>query len=302
MARRQILIDCNTGPDASLALLCALALPGMDVKGVSSVFGAFPMEAALRNTGRVLALSGRGDVPRCRGSKSPLLAPRLPFRDDWEPYGLPEPLVEPSEDEAADFLWRLAGENPGAALLALGPLTNVARMLLAHPDAAKRLGGIIVGGGAHAWGNAAPKAEFNILSDPHAAHIVFESHLPILMVGLDAASECEALPDGFARSLAGPSKDFAAMALGAASEHCAKPCCSGGACLQAVTAALCAACPQAFDLAGCHIDIELKGRLTFGQTVCDFTGVSKKQPNAKIAMHIKEQPFRRLLFDTLASV
>ena len=44
-------------------------------------------------------------------------------------------------------------------------------------------------GGSSGRGNVTPLAEFNIYSDPESAHIVFESDLPITMIGLDLARQ-----------------------------------------------------------------------------------------------------------------
>lgn len=50
-------------------------------------------------------------------------------------------------------------------------------------------------GGAYGLGNHTPSAEFNIFVDPEAAHIVFESGLPITMVGLDLTHQAKAYPE-----------------------------------------------------------------------------------------------------------
>jgi inosine-uridine nucleoside N-ribohydrolase len=69
-------------------------------------------------------------------------------------------------------------------LVATGPLTNIAALLLAHPEAAGRLREIVVMGGSTERGNVTPYAEFNIHTDPEAAAIVVGSGLPVTMCGL----------------------------------------------------------------------------------------------------------------------
>ena len=67
----------------------------------------------------------------------------------------------------------------------MGPLTNLAIAFgkyRALPELIKR---IVIMGGAATLGNTTPAAEFNIYADPEAAEMVFQSGVPVHMVGLD---------------------------------------------------------------------------------------------------------------------
>jgi pyrimidine-specific ribonucleoside hydrolase len=69
---------------------------------------------------------------------------------------------------------------------AIGPLTNIALLLAVYPEAAERIGRLVVmGGSAGAGGNVTAAAEFNAWADPEAAQAVFSSTVPTVMVGLD---------------------------------------------------------------------------------------------------------------------
>jgi len=68
---------------------------------------------------------------------------------------------------------------------AVGPLTNIALLVASDPVAAARIERLVVMGGAYGAGNVTATAEFNVWSDPEAAHRVLSSGLPITMVGLD---------------------------------------------------------------------------------------------------------------------
>jgi inosine-uridine nucleoside N-ribohydrolase len=75
-------------------------------------------------------------------------------------------------------------------VLALGPLTNLARLLERDPGALRGAGRVIAMGGAvDVGGNATAEAEFNMHVDPDAARIVFEAGLPLELVPLDATRQ-----------------------------------------------------------------------------------------------------------------
>lgn len=57
---------------------------------------------------------------------------------------------------------------------------------------------VLMGGGYHA-GNRTAVAEFNVLTDPEAAHIVFGEPWPVTMVGLDLTWQALATPEVLAR-------------------------------------------------------------------------------------------------------
>ena len=69
-------------------------------------------------------------------------------------------------------------------LVPVGPLSDIGMALRLNPQIADKIKQIILMGGAYALGNYTASAEFNILADPKAAHIVFSSSVPIVMMGL----------------------------------------------------------------------------------------------------------------------
>ena len=304
--KKKLLIDCDPGQDDFLALLSALALPEVEVVGLSSVAGNLPIETTSWNIGRILTLAGRKEIPYAKGSSHPLLRPQITAEQIHGKTGLgslqlKDPEVEPVDLDGPDFLYHCAKAHPGLSLLAIGPLTNVARALLGHPELRELLGEIVFMGGGHAWGNTTPKAEFNILADPHAAHIVLGSGIPLTMVGLDATmqrglseEEVAALP------LHGPCRKYVAQVLQDMIRCYARQGLGQRAYIHDLTALLCCLHPELFRLQPCHITVELHGGHTLGQTVCDLTGVGKKPANAWVALGLLEEPYLALLKETLS--
>jgi len=106
---------------------------------------------------------------------------------------LPSPELPPCLERAWDFTARLIMENPGeVALLATGPLTNVAHAFRCYPELPELLAKLVLMGGAYGMtsygkGNQTPFAEFNIWQDPEVACTVFNSGMDIFAVGLDVS-------------------------------------------------------------------------------------------------------------------
>jgi inosine-uridine nucleoside N-ribohydrolase len=180
-----VLIDCDPGQDDALALLLALGSPELDVLGVTAVAGNQTLDKTTANALRVLELAGRPDIPVAAGADGPLAGALVVAADAHGETGLdgvdlPTPSAEPVSEDAKDFLAaRLEASERPVTLVALGPLTNVALLLEAHPEAASKIERIVLMGGAIHEGNQTPSAEFNIWIDPEAAAHVFESGLDV---------------------------------------------------------------------------------------------------------------------------
>jgi len=100
---------------------------------------------------------------------------------------LPEPNVAPLPDAVGWLAQTLLAEPAGSiTILALGPLTNLAKLIQAHPEAAAHIDRIIAMGGAvDEPGNVGARSEFNFATDPEAAHIVFRAGIELIVIPLD---------------------------------------------------------------------------------------------------------------------
>lgn len=200
MPARITIIDTDPGIDDALAIFVALNSPEFDIRGITTVAGNIGIDTTTRNAGRILAVAGRTDIPVIAGARAPLSRKGFDVVDIHGDDGLggvsfPEPVVSPSADDAVAWLARtLDTMSAGAVdILALGPLTNIARLLSEHPTSARRVGRLIAMGGAvHEPGNVGPKAEFNIAADPEAAAIVLASNLPVTLIPLDVTRKVRA--------------------------------------------------------------------------------------------------------------
>jgi purine nucleosidase len=192
-APKQLVIDTDPGVDDAAALIWLLSQKAypVEVLGIVTVAGNTTVDNATRNTLLLLNLLGRTDIPVVKGADKPLArtltrTTKLIHGPDGLWFaGDPGIDISGISTEATTFHCELAEDNPGATLLALGPLTNVANAVRECPEAMKEYGEVVVLGGAIQGGNHTPVAEFNIWQDPEAAEIVFEAGLNIKLVPLD---------------------------------------------------------------------------------------------------------------------
>lgn len=200
---RTVVIDTDPGIDDAVAILLALKSAEFDVKGITTVAGNIGIATTTRNAGRILALEGRIDVPVVAGAAGPLSRKGFDTADIHGNDGLggvafPDPLASPIGNDAVAWLRdTLDAADAGTIdILALGPLTNIARLVQDHPASAKRIGRVIAMGGAvYEPGNIGPRAEFNIAADPEAAEIVFGAGLKVTLIPLDVTRKVRATRD-----------------------------------------------------------------------------------------------------------
>ena len=133
-----LVIDTDPGVDDAVAILMALAAPGVDLLGLTAVGGNVPLARATRNALALLQAAGRSDVPVAKGAAKPLRGRFRPSVAFHGPGGLsvrlPNPAARPVADHAVEFMAGQLAARPGEiTIVALGPLTNLARMLRRHP-------------------------------------------------------------------------------------------------------------------------------------------------------------------------
>ena len=179
----KLIIDTDMGIDDAVALLMALAYPGVEIRGITTVMGNIALPQVVHNAGAVLDIAAAPTIPIYQGCATPLLQ----YQPDDATYvhgndGLggaapqkTDRLIE--KKHAALALIDLVRHAPGEiTLLTLGPLTNVALAIRLYPDFLNQLGKLVVMGGAvNGYGNMSAASEFNIAVDPEAAALMFNA-------------------------------------------------------------------------------------------------------------------------------
>ena len=294
MIPTKMLIDCDPGHDDAVAIL--FAARHLHLVGITTVHGNNTLENITRNALAILELAGL-DVPLAVGCDEPLAQRRTGVaavhgKSGLDGAELPEPKRQPVDAHAVDFIIDMASRHRGELVLAtIGPETNVALALKREPRLGQWLREITIMGGSTGAGNVTPAAEFNIYCDPEAASAVFNSGVPIRMVGLNVTRRTGFTQADVDRLKASGRKTAATMGnlmafylarqrerhgLDVAPMH-----------------DVCAIVPYVddslIDYLHTRVDIELAGNHTRGMTLCDMRPVRPDAANALVAVEARSR-------------
>ncbi|MGQ9908988.1 MAG: nucleoside hydrolase [Candidatus Flexifilum sp.] len=217
--QRPFIIDTDTASDDAVALMMALRCAEVDVKAITVVGGNVPLEQGVQNALFTVEQCGC-QIPVYAGCAQPLIRPletaqSVHGMDGMGDIGLLLRGRKPASGHAVDVLIDTIQAYEGeVTLVTLGPLTNLALALLRAPQIAGQVGRyVMMGGTSDAIGNVSPVAEYNIWADPEAARIVFQSGLPIEMVGWDISRKYATFNRDQARMLEQVGTDLARLAV-----------------------------------------------------------------------------------------
>jgi pyrimidine-specific ribonucleoside hydrolase len=303
--RIPVILDGDPGHDDAIAWMLAKSSPLLDIRAVTSAAGNQTLEKTTYNARRICTLLGI-DAPVAMGRPRPLLADPITAGNIHGQTGLdgpalPEPAMELSPLSAVELMAKVLRESETpVTIIATGPETNVAALLLAHPELKSKIAKISVMGGGIAYGNWTPAAEFNILVDPEAADIVFSSGILVEMAGLDVTEKALVFPEDFERIRAVGNQVAQVVAdwleffykfhrsIGYAGAPVHDPC--------AVAALL---KPELFTMRDLYVAIETTGEYCRGTTVGDLNASTGHTPNARCLLGVDHEGFVDLLVDAV---
>lgn len=201
MEKRKVIIDCDPGIDDSLAILLAMNSDELEVLGLTITSGNVPARMGAKNALKTLQIANRLDIPVYVGEEFPLQRKLITAQDTHGEDGIGENFYDDVRGEilegGVDFIIDTLKREEKVSIIALGPLTNIAKALMKDKDAFDNLDEFVSMGGAfRIHGNCSPVAEFNYWVDPHAADYTYK-HLPkkIHMVGLDVTRKIVLTPN-----------------------------------------------------------------------------------------------------------
>lgn len=294
-----VLIDCDPGHDDAFALWFALGSDRLDVRGVTAVGGNVPLHHTEYNARVVLSVAGVTDVPVAAGASGPIVreletAEWIHGENGLGGPELPEPAFQRDPRDALTLMTEVLRESDEpVAIIATGPITNVALLLQSRPELADRIREIVWMGGSTERGNVTAYAEFNAWVDPEALDVVVRSGVKFTMVGLNVTHRAlltQAVRErvmAIGNTTAAFTDELMAFFCNTNEAVFGMP---DGPLHDPVAVAVLAA-PETLTLTHTRLDIELAGTETVGATVVDLDGMTRREPNAWVATDIDVDGF-----------
>jgi inosine-uridine nucleoside N-ribohydrolase len=202
----KIILDTDIGDDIDDAFALALAASSPELKllGVTTVHG--PTEKRARIARKLLNEAGASDVPVIPGFHGCGSEDHEPNQASWAA----QQGLRPPAQAAVDYILQELEQAPGEiTVVAIGPLSNIARCIETEAAIFSHVAELVIMGGSvrKGYGGASrPEVEYNIGCDPAAARRVFQSGgappagIKLTVVPLDATGVLQ-LPAEHIRAL-----------------------------------------------------------------------------------------------------
>jgi len=307
---RPIIIDCDPGQDDAVALFLAMSSPDeLEILGITTVAGNVPLELTQRNARMMCDIAGRKNARVFAGCNKPMRREAITAEYIHGNTGIDgvdvfEPETPLQEQHAVDFIIEtlLAADAHAITVVPTGPLSNIGTAIEREPKILEHVREFVIMGGAmREGGNRSPSAEFNILADPEAAEIVFNSGRPVTSMGLDVTHQVLSTRERVARirALGNPVAEATAGMLSFFHRYDSKKYGSEGAPLHDPCTVAWLLKPGLFKTRVCNLSVETQSELTLGHTAVDFWHVTDRPHNVDWAYEVDADGFYDLLSERL---
>ena len=290
---RKVILDVDPGIDDAVAMCMAMFDPRLEVLAVTATAGNVAAEQATRNVQAIIEQLDPPRWPRIGVAREPDQGRPVDSRQLFGGDGLGNSFFQVAELHNRHASDKVICDEIRAApdevtLIALGPLTNIARAFSRDPEIVSMVGQIHIMGGSLACGNVTPAAEFNMYCDPEAARTVLRSPTTKTLIPLDVTrqivmtyDQLDELPDEttatgrLLRSILPHAFRAYRMHLGLEGIH-----------LNDAVALVAALHPELFQTETMAGDVETSGELTTGATIFDRRPMPEWRDNMDVATEV----------------
>ncbi len=308
--KKKFIIDTDTATDDAVALIIAIKNPDIEIEAITVVAGNVELEKGVQNALHTTSLCG-ADIPVYAGIGKPMIRPletayHVHGSDGLGEIGVKVANTKAQKTHAVNAIIEKINEQPNEiTLVCLAPLTNIAVALQIDPSLAKKVKECIVMGGiGEGRGNITPIAEYNMWADPESAKIVFESGMPIKMVGWDISrkyallenDDCEQI-----KKIDSPLAHFSIDIQEIRKEFTKKVANIDGFDLpDPIAMAVAIDSSVATEVKEAYVTILTNDDYSRGQTAIDYIGATGNIPNASIVLQADRNKFIKMLHKALS--
>lgn len=307
----QFILDTDTAQDDCVAIIASVLDPEADLRAITMVAGNVNFDQQVRNAHLTLNALGRlGEVPIHLGCRQPMVLPWVSAEnvhsDGSGGLSMDFGGTTTETEHAVDALIRMTAEAPGQiAVVAIGPLTNIAMAAVKDPSFVHNVRQLVIMGGSNnGRGNITPAAEFNFYVDPHAAKVVFEAGFNITVIPWapltlnDAVLSREQLNS--IEALGTPMSQFFLQVCGSTLSFDESVGIPGTTHPDSLSVAVLLHPDLVLEAADYHVAIETDAELTRGYSSMSW-GVHGQAPNARVVERADAAGFYRYLTGLLST-
>ena len=314
LIKKKIILDCDPGHDDAVAIMLAAASDKIEILGITCVAGNATLENTKLNALKICSLIGKTNIPIFAGSNKPINVDLVTAAHVHGKSGLD---IEGSSIKIADnytiqdlnavdyIIQTCLEQSEPIYLCPTGPLTNIALAIKKEPSIKNNIKKIVfMGGAGMSLGNITPAAEFNIYVDPHAADIVLNSAIPLVMMGLDVTHKVmvnDEIIEDFKKN-GNKSSYFFADLMNFYSKFHRKLHETNESPLHDPCVIVYLIDPSLFKGKFVNVVVEKDSSITRGETVVDWLGVTKREANCTVITEVDHKSFFSLLKKELKSL
>ncbi|MBN2540327.1 MAG: nucleoside hydrolase [Bacilli bacterium] len=298
MDNRRIILDCDPGHDDAVAILLAGNTPGIELLGITVESGNQTLEKTGRNALNLVQYFGL-DIPVCKGVPYPIIkdvevCSAIHGESGLDGFDFPPLTIDYDKRGAVEYIIEtIRSSKEKITMVTTGPMTNLALALRVAPSIVENIEEVVLMGGSFTNGNVSPAAEFNILTDPEAAYIVFGSGCKLTMMGLDVTRKVLVLPEIVERmeKVGNKASDLFCQLMKVFNQNQKRVFgWEGGPLHDPVTIAYLID-PSVVTLQHVHTEIDISHGPSYGRTNCDMPDYLKRETNSFVAISVDVQKY-----------
>ena len=299
--KKSVILDVDTGIDDGVAIMLGALSKKIDIKLICTCFGNTTAENSATNTANLLSYLNIHDAKIAIGSKDGLVKSRqnvnVHGKNGLGDYPFPKNNYSFSENYLEEYKNAIL-ENAGKThILVLGPLTNVAKLLLKAPEVKEKIAEIVFMGSSLAEYKTGevPYPGFNVACDPEATEVVLNSGVPVVFCPNDLGKVCKISPNEL--ELVKNTNKTGKMLFDIFNAYKDRQVVDGIAMYDSTTIYYFLE-PKNVEVRPVNIEIKYFDELGTGVAIADFD----KEPNAKMMTSINIKKFKKYCFKALKTI